>query len=79
MKLKFLEIETAIKTKMTRNLESLNESHCCKKRVFEYEDHCFENDNEEKDASTQFLQRQKTQLIELEEHLEHYCNILSVS
>ena len=78
MKLKFLEIETAIKRKLTRTLESLNERRCRNQRVFEFEDHCFEDDNEEKDASTQFLQMQKNQLIELQEQLERYCNVLSV-
>ena len=78
MKLQFLEKETAIKSKLTRTLESLNERRCRNQRVFEFEDHCFEDDNEEKDASTQFLQMQKNQLIELQEHLERYCNVLPV-
>ena len=78
MKLKFLEIETTIKSKLTRTLESLKERRCRNQRVFEFKDHCFENDNEEKDASTQFLQMQKNQLIELQEHLERYCNVLPV-
>ena len=77
-KLKILEIETAIKSKLTRTLESLNERCCRNQRVFEFKDHCFEDDNEEKDASTQFLQMQKNQLIELQEHLERYCNVLPV-
>ena len=78
MKMKFLEIETAIKSKLTRTLEALNERRCRNQRVFEFEDHCLEDDNEEKDASTQFLQMQKNQLIELQEHLERYCNVLPV-
>ena len=78
MKLKFLEMETAIKSNLTRTLESLNERRCRNQRGFEFEDHCFEDDNEEKDASTQFLQRQKNQLIEPQEHLERYCNVLPV-
>ena len=78
MKLKFLEIETAIKSKLTRTLESLNERRCRNQRVFEFEDHCFEDDNEEKIASTQFLQIQKNHLIDLQEHLECYCNVLPV-
>ena len=45
MILKFREIETAIKSKLTR---------------------------------TKFLQKQKNQLIELQEHLERYCNVLPV-
>ena len=78
MKLNFLEIEIAIKGKLTRTLESLNERRCRNQRFIEFEDHCFEDDNEEKDASTQFLQMQKHQLIELQEHFERYCNVLSV-
>ena len=78
MKLKVLDIETAIKSKLGRTLETLNESRCRNQRDFEFEDHCFEDDNEEKDASTQFLQMQKNQLIELQEHLERYCNVLPV-
>ena len=78
MKLKFLEIETAIKSKLTRTLESLNERRCRNQRVFKFEDHCFEDDNKEKLASTYFLQMQKNQLIELQEHLERHCNVLPV-
>ena len=78
MKLKFLEIETAIKSKLSRTLDSLNERRCRNQRGFEFKDQCFEDDNEEKDASTQFLQMQKNQLIELQEHLERYCNVLPV-
>ena len=54
MKLKFLEVETAIKSKLTRTLESFNERRCRNRRVFEFEDQCFEDDNEEKDASAHF-------------------------
>ena len=78
MKLKFLEIETAIKGKLTRTLESLNERRCRIQRIFEFKDQCFEDDNEENGASTQLLQMQKNQLIELQEHLERYCNVLTV-
>ena len=78
MKSKLLEIETTIKSKLTRTLESLNELHCRNQHVFEFEDQCFEDDDEEKDFSTQFLQMQKNQLIELQEHLERYCNVLPV-
>ena len=78
MKLNFLEIETAIKSKLTRTLESLKERRCRNQRFFEFEDHCFEDDNEEKDAPTQFLQMQKNQLVEFQEHFERYCNVLPV-
>ena len=78
MKSKFLKIETAIKSKLSRTLEPLNERRCSNQRGFEFQDHCLEDDNEEKDASTQFLQMQKYQLIELQEHFERYCNVLPV-
>ena len=78
MKLKFLKVETAIKSKLTRTLESLNERRCRNQHVFEFEDQCFEDDNEEKDASTQFLQMQRNQLIELKEYLERYCSVFPV-
>ena len=35
-------------------------------------------EEEEKDLSTQFLQMQKNQLIDLQEHFERYCNVLPV-
>ena len=78
MKLKFLEVETAIKSKLTRTLEPLNEHRYRNLRDIEFEDHFFEDDNEEKDVSTQFLPMQKNQLIELQEHIERYCNVLLV-
>ena len=71
-KLKILEVEAAIKSKLSRTLESLNERRYRSQRVCEFEDHCFDADNEEKDASTQFLQMQKNQMIELQEYLERY-------
>ena len=72
MKLKFLEVETAIKSKLTQTPESLIERRCSNQRVFGFEDQCFEDENEDKGASTHFLQMQKNQLIELQEHLERY-------
>ena len=56
MELKFLERETAIKSKLTRTLDSLNERRCRNQRGLELEDQFFEGDNEETEASTQFLQ-----------------------
>ena len=60
MKLNFLEIETAIKSKLIQTLESLNDCRYGNQRVFEFEDHCFEDDNEEKDASTVFTNAEKS-------------------
>ena len=70
MKMKFLEIEAAIKSKLTRTLEYLNEHSCLNQRVSEFKDHFFQDDNEEEDVPTQFLQMQKIQLIEPLEHLK---------
>ena len=68
MKLNFLEAETAIKSKLTQTLQSLNERRRRNPRVFYFEDQCFEED----------LKMQKNQLIELQEHPEHSCNVLPV-
>ena len=54
IKLNFLEVETAIKSKLSRTPESLNERRCRKQRVFEFKNQCFRDDKKEKDASTQF-------------------------
>ena len=51
-KLNFLEVETASKIKLTRILESVIKRRCRNQRVFEFQDHCFKDVNEEKDAST---------------------------
>ena len=72
MKLNFFEIETAIKTKLSIVLEQLNQGHSQRERVFDFgdDDEYFNDTGEEKVLSTQFLQMQKYQLIDLEEHFE---------
>ena len=77
MKLKLLEVETAIKCKLTPTLESLNGRCCPKQRVFEFEDHCAEYDKKRRMLNN-ILQMQKNQLIEVKEHLARYCNVLPV-
>ena len=72
MKNLFLEIETTIKIKLGSILEKLTQRHY--RREQEDLDDC---DNEIC-ASTQFLQIQKNQLIDLQESLERYCNVLPV-
>ena len=72
MKLTFIEVEAAIKTKLCAVLEQLNQR---RNRVSNFVDDCIVEE-EEKDLSTQFLQLQKNQLIELQEHFERYCNVL---
>ena len=69
MKLKFLEVETAIKSKLTRTPQYLNERRCRNQLVFDVDDQCIDDDNEENDASTQLLQMQKNKMFELQEHL----------
>ena len=74
MKLNFIEVETAIKTKLYAVLEQLNQR---RNRVSIFVDDCIVEE-EEKDLSTQLLQMQKNQLIDLQEHFERYCNVLPV-
>ena len=78
IKMKFLEVETAIKSKLTRTVEFLSKRRCRNQRLFEFEDEFSEDDNGEKDASTQFWQFTINQLMELQEHLDRYCNVLPV-
>ena len=79
MKLRFFEVETAIKIKLLSVLEQLNQRHSQREGVFDYDNDEYFNDTaEEKELSTQFLQMQKNQLIDLQEHFECYCNTLLV-
>ena len=77
MKLNFIEVETAIKIKLCAILEQLNQRRNQEERVSNFADDCMVEE-EENDLSTQFLQMQKNQLIDLQEHFERYCNILPV-
>ena len=80
MKIRFIEVETAIKIKLTSILEQLNQRHSQRERVIDYDNDEYLNDSaEEKELSTQFFQMQKNQLIDLQEHFEHYCNTLPSS
>ena len=72
MKNLFLDIETTIKTKLGSILEKITQRH--NRREQADLDDC---DNETY-ASTQFLQIQKNQLIDLQDSLERYCNVLPV-
>ena len=79
MKLRFIEVETAIKIKLSSILEQLNQRHSQPERVFDYDNDEYFNDTaEETKLSTQFLQMQENQLIDLQEHFESYCNTLPV-
>ena len=72
MKNLFSDMETTIKIKMGSILEKLTQCH--NRRGQSDLDDC---DNETC-TSTQFLQIQETQLIDLQEHLERYCNVLPI-
>ena len=77
MKLNFIEVETAIKIKLCAILEQLNQRRNRAESLSNVVDDCIVEE-EEKDISTQFLQMQKNQLIDLQEHFERYCNVLPV-
>ena len=77
MKLSFFEVETAVKIKLCAILEQLNQRRNRAERVSNFVDVGIVEDEEE-DLSTHFLQMQKNQLIDLQEHLERYCKVLSV-
>ena len=68
----FSDIKTTIKIKLGSILEELTQSH--NRRVQANMDDC----GNEACTSTQFLQIQKKQLFELQDHLEHYCNVLPI-
>ena len=64
-KLGFVEVETAIKIKLSSILEQLNQRHNQRERVVDYDnDEYFSQTAEEKELSTQFPQMQKNQLID---------------
>ena len=77
MKLNFIEIETAIKIKLCAILEQLNQRRNRAESVSKFVDDRVVEE-EQKDLSTQFLQMQKNQVIDLQEHFERYCNVLQV-
>ena len=78
MRTKFNDIEVAVNERIKKIFDQLNK---CGKNYssyqFEYEDECTEG-SEEADMSTQLLQNQKNELIDLKQHLERYVNILPV-
>ena len=79
IKLGFIEVETVFKIKLSSILEQLNQRHSQRERVIDYDNDEYFNDTaEEKELSTQFLQLQKIQIIDLQEQFERYCNTLPV-
>ena len=68
----FFDIKTTIKIKLSGILGKLTQRH--NRREQADLDDC----DDETCSSTQFLQIQKKQLIDLQEHLERYCDVLFV-
>ena len=77
MELNFIEVETANKIILCAILEQLNQRRRRAERVSNFVVDCIVQE-EESDLSTQFLQMQKNQIIDLQEHFERYCNVLPV-
>ena len=76
MKLKFIELESAIQIRLCALLEQINQIRNRAERVSNFLDDCVMEEKE--DLSTQFLQLQKIQIFDLQEHFERYCNVLPV-
>ena len=73
---KFTYIENAIETRVSSIFEKLNERKNDESTpMFEFQN-IEEEEEEEIDMSTQFLQIQKNQLLELQQHFERYRSIL---
>ena len=77
MKMIFIEVETAIKIKLCTILEQINQRRNRAEKVSNFVADCIVEE-EEKDLSTQNLQLQKNQLVDLKQHFERYCNVLPV-
>ena len=58
-------------------MKQRNQRRSRAERVSNFIDDCIVEE-EEKDLSTQFLQMQKNQIFDLQEHFERYCNVLPV-
>ena len=77
MKLNFIEVEAALKIKLCAILEHLNQRRNRAEKASNFEVDCIVEE-EEKGLSTQFLEMQKKQLFDLQEHFDRYCNVLPV-
>ena len=68
----FFDMERTINIKLGSILEKLTQRHNRKEQAD------LDDCDNETCTSTQFLQMQKKQLIDLQEHLERYCNVLPI-
>ena len=73
MQTKFASIQKIINSRVKAIFEKLNERKGRTNPAFDFEDECIEEE-EEADMSTQFLQMQKNQLLDLQQHFERYIN-----
>ena len=64
MKIKFLQIESSVKSKLDQVFSALNQLRFRKEPILEFEDECIDEEEEE-NVSTQVLQKQKNQNIDL--------------
>ena len=77
MRTRYSSIEAIIRARVNAICENLNKRNDQNASTFECEDERTEEDDEA-DMSTQFLQMQKNQLLDLQEHFERYVNTLPV-
>ena len=77
MRTKFSSIEAIIRARVNAICENLNKRKDQNASTFECEDERTEKDDEA-DMSTQILQMQKNQLLDLQQHFERYVNTLPV-
>ena len=74
MRMSFLEIGSAIKMRLSQPMELLNKRRLRREATFTFEHECCETESEGENVSTQFLRKQKKQLIELQYLFERYSN-----
>ena len=77
MQTKFASIQEIINSRVKAIFEKLNERKGHTTPAFDFEDEGIEEE-EEADMSIQFLQTQKNQLLDLQQHFERYINTLPV-
>ena len=76
MKLQFLDIETSFKSRLNAIFAVLNERRGPRETVLDFEDECLKM---KKTFLLSSCKCKKNQLLDLQEHLERYCNVLPVS
>ena len=74
MRTKFSSIEAIIRARVNAICENLNKRKDQNSSAFECEDERAKEDDEA-DTSTQFLQTQKNQLLDLQQHFERYVTL----